>query len=1239
MRFKFKDDFKPIFLDFMAEDLYPEFEKNYKSIKCYDDLRDQYYKNLLRTFINGQEFFRQEQTGAAHFFNIKLGLPVFTIPGSNNIYFPFTYDRKKYGNKYLTTHKANPSTRGIAVLTGKTNKGKNLVVIDIEGIERDKLLDIVLDKLNIQDNSVIDDTGVSYHVYFYSNYSGNNTSIEFSNLINARITVLSNGGAIYPAPHARYTALIKQEKVREGVFLNGNQVSWWDINDLPVTNKLEECLIELKNDTIRYKIPNTVYKPYKADIYIHRAVYKYILSYINKTGNFYKVIKSINSIMGENIIQKIRKFYQVNALSKIQKEVGIWGTDLINVIDFPNKPPLLTSIKNERMTVVFDLINALSVSFENNNLENILNSIKLSTMKTLKEYNENIVDVDAFNSMFLLKYTKHFTYKNYMSEHKDEILRMYEWMADKLLVVAPTGAGKTKAFLETALENNIKVIYAVPYTSQVEQLSKKYNIIGVKAGVEVDYNKLTNVIVCTYDQISNIVTHIHTEEWSLVIDEVHNLIQSTDFRPVVRYILNYAPMKNIIGITATPETAVDTDIWKLVYKFEPENKKDLFNNVNVVKVEKELLNTFVKEYKNIGYEKGKIDVVFINDTRQINKLEEVFKLQGLRVGTIYSYIKNTSESYKTIIEKEQLPDVDILLSTSVIADGVNIINENIGNVYLLGEYNGIVIRQFIARFRNGFNNLYHFIVKNDKLENSILPYFTDLVNTKAVTKQGFIQLYNMYINKTGVFENAQSSLDVKGKIEEELHDSSVVKDEDGYYLDKSLILKEAQNEFYSILFHKNDYIRLFYECFYDKAPNFNYSKKSKQPKSVGLAKKVIDSVKDSFEIVLKEKPEEVAASYIKIIKPDWTLNLDEIKTDNTSTSVDKLMEVASKYKFVSNSILNLLRFVESGMSYDVAASLTLKDNKSKSKISKQLYYMALFNALDLYELKNSTHLLTNFTDRFLLLFKRFIEYSGIVHYQTFEAIIEAFKDSLSEADQELFDGSINLNFVRTLFRNLYTFKQFRPAAKRYVVNFEGDKIVYNLVYDKARRISYKDVRRLTIDDIVSNFELSEEQEKELKAALEIQYNAYYQQILVYTLMNGWEEAARQYLATDEAKQYSVTMKNVWRYLPHKDNQIIAQIYNLVIDEFGVVLEKYYSDINYWIQKVDYTDDDIYLESTDIFGKRLSIGSLVKNAIQFYKDIKEDIKYFLHSRTVLVSNVIKEIQKTLKAGVYVESFVL
>lgn len=191
----------------------------------------------------------------------------------------------------------------------------------------------------------------------------------------------------------------------------------------------------------------------------------------------------------------------------------------------------------------------------------------------------------------------------------------------------------------------------------------------------------------------------------LIVDEYHDFVTQNNFRyKAFETIKNYeSKFKKVIYMTGTPE---------LVFKFKENNKTYIFKkdpekiNYNIIKtkqVEDNLISLIVDNIVD-----GKIDVVLIDDKKKANAIKAALEelLPNKKIAVISAETKEDI-IIQNIIDKGLIPnDIDILLTTSVISDGINILNKNINNLYFNREYNVLKKMQFIARFRNGFNAIF-----------------------------------------------------------------------------------------------------------------------------------------------------------------------------------------------------------------------------------------------------------------------------------------------------------------------------------------------------------------------------------------------------------------------------------------------------------------------------------------------------------------------------------------------------
>ena len=202
----------------------------------------------------------------------------------------------------------------------------------------------------------------------------------------------------------------------------------------------------------------------------------------------------------------------------------------------------------------------------------------------------------------------------------------------------------------------------------------------------------------------------------LIVDEYHDFVTQNNFRyKAFETIKKYeSKFKKVIYMTGTPE---------LVFKFKENNKTYIFKrdsakiNYNIImtkKIKESLISIIPKNTSD-----GKIDVILLDNKKEANAIKKALEkiLPNKRIAVISSENKE-EEIIQNIVKKELIPnDIDILLTTSVINDGVNISNKNINNVYLCREYNVLKKMQFIARFREGFHSVFDIGNYHTKNEN------------------------------------------------------------------------------------------------------------------------------------------------------------------------------------------------------------------------------------------------------------------------------------------------------------------------------------------------------------------------------------------------------------------------------------------------------------------------------------------------------------------------------------------
>lgn len=288
----------------------------------------------------------------------------------------------------------------------------------------------------------------------------------------------------------------------------------------------------------------------------------------------------------------------------------------------------------------------------------------------------------------------------------------------KIIVTAPTGVGKTSLFYELAKENQIKMILALSYTSQVLQGKTAYTIPGVLTGMCEDDSEVPQdgSIFMTYDKSAIVNGEINASEYIMVIDEAHNLVNHSDFRGKALHGLQQLSRqcKAVVYMTATPEFINDTDI-DLTIKIEQENLP--LENISVCKYHENATSKVVDALIN-QHKPGKIDVIYRRSKKQLYQMEKLLQARSIETHVIHSNIKNESEVYQNLSKYQNLSpgtifkEGGVLLTTNLIIDGINILDQNVGNLFLVDIKSVTDLIQFPSRFRYGFDQYYLFVSGN-----------------------------------------------------------------------------------------------------------------------------------------------------------------------------------------------------------------------------------------------------------------------------------------------------------------------------------------------------------------------------------------------------------------------------------------------------------------------------------------------------------------------------------------------
>lgn len=314
---------------------------------------------------------------------------------------------------------------------------------------------------------------------------------------------------------------------------------------------------------------------------------------------------------------------------------------------------------------------------------------------------------------------------------------------DKTLMHSPTGSGKTtavmKAFEKVAArrkESSVEsgnpdyryYLMALPTISLTEQTAYNNDTLDVRGSKEDLDKEILNrvkagerVFSVTYDKVQQLVNIIRREipqmEYVLVVDEIHKWATDYSYRSRALKQLRRVSKGAVafIGLTGTPEEVLKSDFnrfIKITGAREASPCKD-FKVYTYSYLEDE-------EFKTEKMLAGFLEILkeWVRDSRVLaivqNKevIESIMKMlegSGIYVAAISSEDRD-SATYKQIVEEGTVPDdIQIILTTTVLADGISINNgedSDWNKIVMANHKSQLFLPSTIKQFSNRFRQEY-----------------------------------------------------------------------------------------------------------------------------------------------------------------------------------------------------------------------------------------------------------------------------------------------------------------------------------------------------------------------------------------------------------------------------------------------------------------------------------------------------------------------------------------------------
>ena len=285
----------------------------------------------------------------------------------------------------------------------------------------------------------------------------------------------------------------------------------------------------------------------------------------------------------------------------------------------------------------------------------------------------------------------------------------------RVVIEGDTGIGKTRYVLGP-LAANRPVVLLVPSIAQVKQIESRYpqgekdhpgGISFVHGQSKPD--RLGGTVVATYDQLGYIARTLGEERsrYLLVVDEVHNVYQAGSYRATalqgvldaIDVVGEPGGFAGLLGLSATlqPELldwAFDQSI--IVHRAEP-----LARAVEIVEYEKgvkldALLTVLLREDELLP--KTHLNVIRHDHRDELDILAETFQKYGYRCVVAHSRNQDEAEVQEMLIT-HRVTGHDLLLTTRLLDEGIDIENDDLGCLHLIGQVHSAELRQFLGRFR------------------------------------------------------------------------------------------------------------------------------------------------------------------------------------------------------------------------------------------------------------------------------------------------------------------------------------------------------------------------------------------------------------------------------------------------------------------------------------------------------------------------------------------------------------
>lgn len=305
----------------------------------------------------------------------------------------------------------------------------------------------------------------------------------------------------------------------------------------------------------------------------------------------------------------------------------------------------------------------------------------------------------------------------------------------RILVSSPTGSGKTTSFINAFKEISNQdyhfYIFSAPTIALTEQIAAEHQVPCITGGMANLRHDVTNkaiagqrVFVATFDKTAELVSHLENgidygsnprAEYTIVVDEIHKYTEAYNYRFAA--IDNLETLSNVaaslIGLSGTVEDILKDGFDKLI-EIDNGNKKSPCLDYRVFTYDTNENGIITAENADVmlipvirGLLQQTRVLLFINNKERIKRIARLLKKEGIAYQTVSSDNRK-SATYTKVVESGEIEDgVQVVLTTTVLADGISIKNKLDWSCVVVADrasqiFNPSTIKQISNRFRNDY---------------------------------------------------------------------------------------------------------------------------------------------------------------------------------------------------------------------------------------------------------------------------------------------------------------------------------------------------------------------------------------------------------------------------------------------------------------------------------------------------------------------------------------------------------